>query len=495
MAVLEEVRGHYGKLKMYINGRWRSASEPLSQAVVNPATGKEIGAFAVSSEGEVTEAIEAAQGALAAWKQVSLRDKARCLFDLRAQFELDYDRLCRILVQDHGRTIGEARGTLRRCIENIESACSALMLMTKGEYVPDLAMGLDQTLYWEPRGVFLIITPNNIPMHAWSSYVPYALASGCPVIVSPSSADPICAQAIFETVSKVKGFPPGLNNLIYGGRKINQMILEHPAIKGVGFIGSSSVGLELFAQAGRLGKEASVNGNGKNHVVLMPDADLNKAVAGLLRGCYGMAGQRCLGADNIVVIGDAYDEFKEKFVAASAAMPLGYGLDEATEMGPLVTEAGKNKVLKFIEMGLNEGARMILDGRQPKLAEPYRNGFFLGATIFEGVHPDMHIARQESFGPVANLLRADDLDQALAWMNEKDNYGHSGCIFTRDGHVARNFIKQADVGNVGVNVPVPQPFAFFPLGSKNESAFGLAKSRIDSMRLFLDQKTVTERWA
>lgn len=494
MAILDEVQGHYGDLQMYINGEWVASSDTLRQAVVNPATGAEIAAYSISTEDEVNRAIEAAQAAMAAWGQVSMRDKARYLFDLRGQFEIDFDRLCRILVQDHGRTIGEARGTLRRCIENIESACSALMLITKGEYVPDLAMGLDQTLYWEPRGVFLIITPNNIPMHAWSSYVPYAIACGCPVIVSPSSVDPICAQAIFETVAKVKGFPPGLTNLIYGGRNVNKMILEHPAVKGVGFIGSSGVGLELFAQAGRLGKEASVNGNGKNHVVVMPDADLDKAVAGLLRGCYGMAGQRCLGADNLVVIGDIYDEFKAKFVAASAAMPLGYGLDEATEMGPMVSESGRNNVLKFIEMGVTEGAKMILDGRQPELADPYQEGYFLGATIFEEVHPDMHIARAESFGPVANLMRAADLDEALAWMNEKDNYGHSGCIFTRDGRVARRFIKEADVGNVGVNVPVPQPFAFFPLGSKNESAFGVAKSRIDSMRLFLDQKTVTERW-
>jgi len=494
MAMLEEVKKHYGNLPMHINGEWIASSAPLSQAVVNPATGEEMAAFAVSTAAEVNQAIAAAQEAVQAWGQVSLRDKAKYLFDLRGQFEVDYERLCRILIQDHGRTLGEARGTLRRCIENIESACSALMLITKGEYVADLAMGLDQTLYWEPRGVFLIITPNNIPMHAWSSYVPYAIASGCPVIVSPSSVVPVSSWAIFETMSRVKGFPPGLTNLIYGGRQVNQMILDHPAVKGVGFIGSSGVGLDLFAQAGRLGKEASINGNGKNHVVIMPDADLDKAVAGLLRGCYGMAGQRCLGADNIVVIGDIYEEFKQKFVDASAAMTLGYGLDEATELGPLVSESGKNKVLNFIEMGEKEGARMILDGRQPDLAEPYRNGSFLGATIFEDVQPDMHIARQESFGPVANLLRAADLDQALAWMNDKDNYGHSGCIFTNDGRQARRFTKEADVGNVGINVPVPQPFAFFPLGSKNESAFGVAKSRIDSMRLFLDQKTVTERW-
>lgn len=493
MAILQEVEQHYGQLKMYINGEWVASSSEQIYEDVNPATGEVIATFPSATESEVNQAIEAAQAALATWKTVPLRDKVKYLFDLRGEFEVHFDRLCRILIQDHGRTVGEAKGTIRRCIENIESACSALMLLTKGEQVNDLAKGLDQTLFWEPRGVFLIITPNNIPMHAWSSFVPYAIASGCPVVVSPSKDDPICMQAIFEVMEKVEGFPPGLFNLVYGGRNVNDQILEHPHVKGVGFIGSTGVGRKLFANAGRLGKEASINGNGKNHVVLMPDADFEGAIGGILRGCYGMAGQRCLGADNLIIIGDIYDDFKAAFVEASAKMKLGYGLDESTEMGPLVSERGRKNVLDFIEKGISEGADMILDGRSPEV-EGCENGFFVGPTIFENVTPDMYIAREESFGPVANLMRAKDLDEALDWINNKDDYGHSACIFTRDGSTARRFIKTADVGNVGINVPVPQPFAFFPLGSKNESAQGTAKTRIDSIRLFLDQKTVTERW-
>ncbi len=493
MAILQEVEKNYGKLKLHINGEWVDSLSTNVYESVNPATGEVIATFPSATPDEVNRAIETAQTALHAWKEVPLRDKARYLFDLRGKFEEHSDKLCRILVQDHGRTLGEARGTLRRCIENIESACSALLLLTKGEQVNDLARGLDQTLIWEPRGIFLIITPNNIPMHAWSSFVPYALASGCPVIVSPSKDDPICLKAIFEVVETVKGFPPGLMNLVYGGRNINDQILEHPDVKGVGFIGSTGVGRELFAKAGKLGKEASINGNGKNHVILMPDADFEGSINGILRGCYGMAGQRCLGADNLVIIGDNYDRFKEAFVAASAAMKMGYGLDEDTELGPLVSKKGRQKVLDFIEKGIQEGAKLILDGRNVTV-EGCEGGFFVGPTIFEDVNPDMYIAREESFGPVANLMRAEDLDQALDWINNKDDYGHSACIFTRDGSAARRFIKEADVGNVGINVPVPQPYAFFPLGSKNESAQGTAKSRIDSMRLFLDQKTITERW-
>jgi malonate-semialdehyde dehydrogenase (acetylating)/methylmalonate-semialdehyde dehydrogenase len=366
-------------------------------------------------------------------------------------------------------------------------------LLTKGEYVTELASGLDQALYWEPRGVFLIITPNNIPMHAWSSFVPYAIASGCPVIVSPSKNDPVCLDAIFRVTAEVEGFPPGLVNLVYGGSNVNQKILSHPLVKGVGFIGSTAVGKELFALAGKLGKEASINGNGKNHVVIMPDCNVDAVVDGLRRGCYGMAGQRCLGTDNLLFTAKAYDEFKDKFISASASMKLGYGLDETTQLGPLVSQSGKTNVEAFVESGIKEGAKVVLEGRNVNV-EGGGKGFFVGPTILDDVHPDMHIARVEAFGPVANLMRVRDLDEALEWINTKDNYGHSACIFTPDGATARRFMKEADVGNIGINVPVPQPYAFFPLGSKNESALGVAKSRIDSMRLFLDQKTVTERW-
>jgi malonate-semialdehyde dehydrogenase (acetylating)/methylmalonate-semialdehyde dehydrogenase len=493
MTLLPEVQKHYGKLKFYINGSWVESESDLIYEDVNPATGEVIAEFPSATDSEIEAAIDAAQGAVAKWREVPLRDKSRYLFDLREKFEKNFDMLCRVLVQDHGRTIGEARGTLRRCIENIESACSALLLLTKGECVTDLAKGLDQALYWEPRGVFLIITPNNIPMHAWSSYVPYALASGCPVVVSPSKNDPVCLDAIFKVTEEVEGFPPGLVNLVYGGSNVNQKILSHPVVKGVGFIGSTGVGKELFALAGKLGKEASINGNGKNHVVIMPGSNVDAVVSGLIRGCYGMSGQRCLGTDNLLLIGSAYESVKEKLIEASAGMKLGYGLDEATELGPMVSERGRQKVIEFIEKGCSEGAKIVLDGRRVNV-EGGEKGFFLAPTIFDDVNPDMHIAREEAFGPVINLMRARDLDEALDWINNKDAYGHSACIFTRDGGIARRFMKEADVGNIGINVPVPQPFAFFPLGSKNESALGVAKSRIDSIRLFLDQKTVTERW-
>jgi malonate-semialdehyde dehydrogenase (acetylating)/methylmalonate-semialdehyde dehydrogenase len=494
MAILSEVEKHYGKLKSYINGQWVSSTSSQVYDDINPATGEVIAQIPSATDDEIEQAIQSAQNSLSAWRDVPVRDKARYLFDLRGKFEEHFDRLVRVLVQDHGRTLGEARGTVRRCVENIESACSALLLLTKGEYVTDLAKGLDQAMIWEPRGVFLIVTPNNIPMHAWSSFVPYAMASGCPVVVSPSKVDPVCMDAVFQVTDEVKGFPPGLVNLVHGGGDVNQKILAHPAVKGVGFIGSTPVGQKLFDQAGKLGKEASINGNGKNHVVIMPDCNVDSVVDGLKRGCFGMGGQRCLGSDNLLLVGNSYDAVKDKLIAASGQMKLGYGLDESTQLGPMVSKKGRDKVLRFIEKGISEGAKLLLDGRNPKV-DGGENGFFLAPSILDEVDIDMHIAREEAFGPVVNLIRTKDLDQALDWINNKDNYGHSGCIFTDDGAVARKFTMEADVGNIGINVPVPQPYAFFPLGSKNESALGVAKSRIDSLRLFLDQKTITARWA
>ena len=253
------------------------------------------------------------------------------------------------------------------------------------------------------------------------------------------------------------------------------------------------MGWKLFELCGKHGKTSSINGNGKNHVVIMPDADLDQASEWLLRACFGMGGQRCLGVDNIVIIGDIYDKVKARFKEAAAGMKLGYGLDEETELGPMTTEAGKEKVVKWIDDSLAEGAKMVLDGRAAKV-DNYPRGYFLGPTIIEDVNVDMSMAKEEAFGPVAALIRGESLDQAIDWINTKTNLGHSACILTASGKNARKFIREVNVGNVGVNVAVAQPYAFFPLGSRRESFVGTAKSRMASMKMFMDEKTVCTRW-
>jgi malonate-semialdehyde dehydrogenase (acetylating)/methylmalonate-semialdehyde dehydrogenase len=452
-----------------------------------------ISEFSEATKEEARTVVVAAHRAFKEWKDVPLRDRARLLFDMRGKFEEHFEELSRILVQDHGRTIEEARGSVRRVIENIESACSAVYgLAQRNEHVDQVADGIDQYLTWEPLGTFLIITPGNIPMHAWSSFVPYGLAAGCTMVVSPSRQCPVASEAICS-VAKEAGFPPGVLNLIHGGRTINKEILSHPEVKGVGFIGSNRAGWELFELCGKLGKTSSINGNGKNHVVIMPDADLDSGIQWLLRGCFGMSGQRCLGVDNIVLIGNIYDEVKTKFKEAAAKMKLGYGLNPETELGPMTTQAGKEKVVGWIEKSLVEGAKIVLDGRSVKVKD-YPKGYFLGPTILGDVNVDMPMAKEEAFGPVAALIRGEGLDQAIDWINTKTNLGHTACIMTRDGRNARKFIREVNVGNVGVNVGVAQPYAFFPLGSRRESFVGTAKSRMASMRMFMDEKTIVARW-
>ncbi len=490
----EGFKENYGRLKFFINGEWIESKSNTLFDDTDPGTAELIAQVPVALENEVDMAIEAAFNAFKKWRDVPFRDRADYINRLRAAFDANHEILSKILTQDHGRAINDSKGTIDRCIENIESASGAMYSFYKGEYVEQLANGIDCYMMWEPVGVFLILTPGNIPMHAWSSFVPYALACGCTVIVAPSWQCPVASEAVFR-VSEEVGFPPGVLNLIHVGTnfELNKRIISDPRVAGVGFIGSTFVGKQLFELCGNLGKRSSINGNGKNFIVVAPDANLDAAANYLLRGCFGMSGQRCLGSDNVVIIGNIYDEMKEKFLNAAKNMKVGYGFDKSVEMGPMTTKQNKEKVERFIEKGIKEGARVLLDGRGLKVPG-YEKGYFLGPTIFEDVQPQMEIAREESFGPVSNLIKAESLDQAIEWINTTTDYGHSACLVTESGKNARKFIRECNVGNVGINAGIPQPYSFFPLGSKRQSFFGAAKSRFDSVRLFLDQKTVTVRW-
>lgn len=484
----------YGRLRFFINGEWVHSASTEVFTDTDPGTGEVIAEVPVATEKEVDEAVESAYEAYLKWKDTPFRDRAALISRLRAKFDENKEWLARVLSQDHGRAIRDSRPTIERCMENIESALSILYSVYKGDYVQQLATGIDCFTLWEPVGVFLIITPGNIPMHAWTSFVPYALACGCTVVVSPSWQCPVASDAVTKMVEEA-GFPPGVVNLVHIGKKfdLNYRILSNPKVAGVAFIGSSAVGKQIYDCANKFYKRSSINGNGKNYIVVAEDADVERAVDAMIRGCYGMSGQRCLGSDNVVIVGGIYSHVKERFVEVARTLKVGYGLKEETEMGPMTTLENKEKVLKFIEKGLNEGAKLILDGRNVRV-EGYERGYYLGPSIFENVSPDMHIAKVESFGPVANLIKANSLDEAIEWINTKTDFGHSACIITQSGKNARKFIKECNVGNIGVNLGIPQPYAFFPLGSKKNSHYGMAKSRFDSYKLFLDPKTVTVRW-
>lgn len=493
MSLIPEVKKHYGRLKLLIDGQWVESCSTDIRETTNPATNEVIAEYPEATNEEARQAVEAAHRAFESWKNVPMRDRAGMLFKMHALFVERHEEMSRILTQDHGRTIGEARGSVSRVIENLESACSALYgLAKRNEHLDQLAEGIDQYLVWEPVGPFLIITPGNIPMHAWSSFVPYAMAAGCTVVISPSWQDPVASETITR-IALEAGFPPGVINVVHGGERINKYIMEQPEIKGVGFIGSNRVGHEIFARCGELGKTSSINGNGKNHLVIMPDADIDDSIRWLVSASLGMTGQRCLGVDNVVIVGDIYDEIKTRFTAAAKAIKLGYGLDESVKMGPYATPAGREKVETWIEKSLADGASMVLDGRTVKV-DDYPNGYFMAPTILENVNVDMTMAREEAFGAVAALIRGESLDQAIEWINTKTNLGHSAAIMTGSGKHARKYIRECNVGNVAVNLGVAQPYAFFPLGSRRESFLGAAKTRLASMRLFMDEKTVVTRW-
>ena len=490
MAILPEVKANYGRLKLFIDGEWVDSASTVFHETTNPATEEVIAEYPQATEQEARAAVEAAQRGFKALNEIALRERAKMLFDMRQKFEEHFEEMCRVLTQDHGRTIAESRGSVRRVIENIESACSAAYGMaSRNEHLDQLAQGIDMWMTWEPVGPCLIVTPGNIPMHAWSSFVPYALAAGCSVVVSPSRQDPVAAEWICRTANEV-GWPKGSINLVHGGRDINKFILKQPEIQGLGFIGSTSAGWDLFKQCAEAGINSSINGNGKNTVVVMPDADLETSPVYMRQGCFGLTGQRCLGSDNVVIVGDVYDEIKERLVAQAKSMKLGYGLDEATGMGPYATAGGRDKVSDWVDRALAEGAAMVRDGR---VGAPEK-GYFMGPTVLENMRFGMQIAKEEAFGAVAGLIRADNLDEVIEAINNNVDLGHSACIMTESGRNARKFAREVDVGNIGINVGVPQPFAFFPLGSKRKSFLGGAKSRMASMRLFLDEKTVTARW-
>lgn len=492
MTVLAEVKKHYGKLGLFIDGEWVDSASTTVHETTNPFNEEVIAEFPQATEAEARAAVESAQRGFEALNRIALRERMKMLFDMRQKFEENFEDLCRVLTQDHGRTIKESRGSVRRVIENIESACSAAYGMAaRNEHVDQLANGIDMWLTWEPVGPCLIVTPANIPMHAWSSFVPYALAAGCSVVVSPSRQDPVAAEWICRIANMVD-WPKGAINLVHGGREINKYILKQPEIQGLGFIGSTSAGWDLFRQCADAGINSSINGNGKNTVVIMPDADIDTCAAYLRQGCFGMTGQRCLGSDNVVIIGDQqhYNKVKDALVAQAKGMTLGYGLDEDTSMGPYTARSGQQKVADWVEKAISEGARLVHDGR---IGLPDK-GYFMGPTILESMNPDMAVAKDEAFGAVAGLIRADSLDQVIEWINTKTDLGHSACIMTSRGKPARQFAREVIAGNIGINVGVPQPYAFFPLGSKRKSFLGGAKSRMASMRLFLDEKTVTARW-
>ena len=490
-TILLEVKKHYGKVKNYVNGRWVDSTSTQILDVVNPATAETIAQVPLSTAAEVKEAVAAAKEAFKEWRETTPLSRARYMFKLKDLMEEHFEELARVLVQEEGKTIDESRGEIRRGIENVEVAAGIPSLMM-GYNLEDISPGIDEEAVIQPLGVFCVIAPFNFPSMVSLWFMPYAVATGNTYIVKPSEQVPLSQNKLFELIDEA-GFPPGVINLVNGAKETVDALLEHPAIKGVSFVGSTRTGKYIYKKATENGKRAQCQCGAKNFIVVMPDADLGRTIPGLMTSFYGCAGERCLSGSVLVPVGDIYEVLRDRFVDAASRLKVGYGLDESVQMGPVVSKRHMERVVGYIEKGVQDGAKLLLDGRGIKV-EGYPNGFFIGPTVFDEVRPDMTIAKEEIFGPVASIVRVRTLDEAIEMIHASP-YGNAASVFTSNGKVARDFKYRVQCGNIGINIGINAPMAFFPFSGTKESFFGdLHGQGRDAVTFFTDRKIVISRW-
>ena len=475
----------------YIGGAWTHATATESLAVTDPASGEQLASVPLSNPSDVDRAVQAAAAAFPAWRSTPAVDRARVLFRLKALLDEHRDELAVTLTREHGKTLGESRGEIQRGIENIEHACGIPTLMM-GESLEDIAPGIDCETYRQPLGVFAAITPYNFPVMIPCWFWPYAVATGNTVVLKPSEQDPLTHQRIVDLATEA-GLPPGVLNVVHGGTETVEALLDHPDIVGVSFVGSSHIARIIYTRSAASGKRVQALGGAKNHMIVLPDADLDPTVDALVGSLYGAAGQRCLAGSVIVGVGDAYAPMREAFLDRSSSLRMGHGLDDGTQMGPMVSARQRDRVQGFVDQGTAEGAKLALDGRGAKV-DGYPDGHFFGPTVFEEVRPSMQLGREEIFGPVAALSRVDSLDEAIRVMHEVD-YGNATSIFTTSGKAAREFRYRSGISMMGVNVGVAAPMAFFPFGGSRGSFFGDLKAQgSDAISFYTERRVVISRW-
>jgi malonate-semialdehyde dehydrogenase (acetylating)/methylmalonate-semialdehyde dehydrogenase len=495
MALLEEPIKEIKTIGNYINGEWVESKGEIVD-VVNPATCQTISRVSISTEEEMDAAVVAAKEAFPGWRATPPVTRARYLFRLKELMEENFEEVSRIQTQEHGKTIDESRGETRRGIENVEVACGIPTLM-QGYHSEDIATGIDEWVIPTPLGVFGIISPFNFPwmIPLWSA--PYAVATGNCVIVKPSPEVPISQSKLVELVEEA-GFPPGVWNVVNGERAVVNRMLEHPDVVGIAFVGRTSTAREVICRrCGEAGKRYIAQGSAKNFMTIMPDCDVDRTIAAMMTSFFGNTGQRCLSAANAVIVGDDdtfYKSFIDKVVDRASSIKIGYGLDESVQMGPVRDKGKKENILRYIESGLKEGAKLRLDGRKVEVAGGYPDTCFLGPTIFEEVTPDMKIGSEEIFGPVMSVIRVKDLNEAIEISNANP-FGNGNSIFTTSGKSAREFQYSVTSGNVGINIGIVAPMAFFPFSGMKDSFFGVLHTQgREAVRFFTESKVVIQRW-
>jgi len=476
----------------FINGQWTDSQASDWQDVINPATSEILASVPLADAAEVTQAIESAAAAYPAWRRTPPEDRIQPLFKLKMLLEDHIDDIARIITQENGKTFLEAKAEMRRAIENVEVACG-IPTMMQGYNLEDVARGIDETMIRQPLGVVAAITPFNFPGMIPFWFLPYAIACGNTLVVKPSERVPLTMKFAFELLEKT-GLPDGVVNLVNGGKAAVDTLLDHPKVRAISFVGSTPIARYVYARAGANGKRAQCQGGAKNHVIVLPDADMDMATQIISDSAFGCAGQRCLAVSVAVTVGEAQKTFRDSITNAASKLRVGNGLEDGVQMGPVITRQSKDRVESLINAGEKQGAKVLIDGRNSRVPK-HESGNFVTPTILDGLPASSDLTDTEIFGPVLSLVHADDIDQALDFLNHSA-FGNQASLFTSSGSAARRFRYEAPAGNIGINIGVAAPMAYFPFSGWKDSFFGImhAQGR-DAIEFYTEKKIVVERWA
>lgn len=486
------VQPHVQVLRNYIGGRWIAVDTQNLLEVRNPATAETLALVPLSGTADVALAVEQAQAAFPAWRATPAQERVRPFFKLRQLLEEQSEELARMITAEMGKTLADARGEVQRGIENIETACGIPSLMMGYSLEDGAARGIDEEVIFQPLGVCTAITPFNFPFMIALWFWPYAVACGNTFILKPSEQVPLVQQSTFALIEQA-GFPSGVVNLVNGGKETAGALLDHPSVRAVSFVGSSQTAESIYARASARGKRVQASGGAKNALVILPDANWDAYLSTIMNSCFGSAGQRCLANSRILVVDQARTRAREHLSKAAGKLRLGNGLQPEVDMGPVVSAAARERIIASITRGAAEGAEVVLDGRDVVVAECPR-GYFVGPTILDAVQPGMHIYQEEIFGPVIAMTPVENLDEAIHLINSHE-YGNAASIFTQSGFAAHEFRYRVETGNIGINVGVAAPMAYFPFSGAKRSFFGsLHPQGRDAVRFYTESKVVITRW-
>ncbi len=478
-------------IQHFVNGKEYKGYSNRKGKVFNPATGEHESEVILGSKEDLNNTVNIARKAFESWSVKPPLQRARVMFKFKELIERNSEKIAKLIVSEHGKVYEDAKGSLTRGLEVVEFACG-IPQMLKGEFTENVGSEVDSWSIRQPLGVCAGITPFNFPAMVPMWMFPMAIACGNSFILKPSEKDPSCSFKLAELLSEA-GLPDGVLNVVNGDKEVVDAILENKDIQAVSFVGSTPIAKYIYENAARNEKRVQALGGAKNHCVVMPDCDLDQAVNGLMGAAYGSAGERCMAQSVAVAVGDIGDRLVDKLSKKVEVLKVGHGMDKNSEMGPLITKEHLEKVRGYVDIGVKEGAKLVVDGRNLKL-QGYENGFFIGGSLFDNVKKDMRIYKEEIFGPVLSVVRAKDFEEASELVNDHE-YGNGVSIFTRDGDAARTFSSKIKVGMVGINIPIPVPMAFHSFGGWKRSLFGDQHMHgPEGVRFYTKLKTITSRW-